>query len=268
VTAWALGAALVEASGLLVALVACQAELSRAYEEQTSRLVDSEVEVETAEMRERLRVAKQRVRRHDLANAVTAVEGAATILERDFDRLTPSDRAMLTRVLGSGSGRLRRLLDQESSGPGRVVLAETAAAVAEEPACRDRVLVEVPADLVACGSGEETGEAVRQLLQFACSRMTGGPVTLRGERDGTWAVLRVEDGDATTPRQPRRRLGDLDRRRGPAADDNVGLRVAARLIREQGGDAWVEFRSGGGTSLGICLPAAALDEEGPAVGQP
>ena len=35
----------------------------------------------------------------------------------------------------------------------------------------------------------------------------------------------------------------------------MGVRIAARLMRGQGGDLWVQARPGGGTSYGICLPA-------------
>jgi signal transduction histidine kinase len=82
-------------------------------------------------------------------------------------------------------------------------------------------------------------------------------VTVRGERDGTWVVLRVEDRGPTMPRQLRRVVLDADSRRVPGRDGALGLRVAARLMRDQGGDLWVEPRAGGGTSFGICLPASA-----------
>ena len=68
-------------------------------------------------------------------------------------------------------------------------------------------------------------------------------------------VLRVEDQGPTMPRQLRRTIADHDSRPVPGEDDAMGLRVAAKLMRGQGGDLWVEPRRGGGTSFGICLPA-------------
>jgi signal transduction histidine kinase len=84
-------------------------------------------------------------------------------------------------------------------------------------------------------------------------------VTLRGERDGDWVVLRVEDRGPTMPRELRRTITETDRRRESGRDDAMGVQVAAQLMRGQGGDLWVEARLGGGTSFGICLPAVAMD---------
>ena len=96
---------------------------------------------------------------------------------------------------------------------------------------------------------------MRQLVDYASRRSPTTAVTLRGERDGNWVVLRVEDDGPTMPRELRRTVTDPDGRREPGREDALGVRVAARLMRGQGGDLWVEARPGGGTSIGICLPA-------------
>jgi two-component system osmolarity sensor histidine kinase EnvZ len=113
----------------------------------------------------------------------------------------------------------------------------------------------VTPDLLAVGSAEETAEALRQLVDYASQRSRSGLVTLRGDRDGRWVILRVEDDGPTMPRELRRTLTDPDARREPGREDAMTVRVAARLMREQGGDLWIEPRPGGGTSFGICLPA-------------
>jgi signal transduction histidine kinase len=64
------------------------------------------------------------------------------------------------------------------------------------------------------------------------------------------------------PRQLRRTVTDPDSRHEPARDDDMGVRLAGRLMRGQGGDLWVEARPGGGTSFGICLPAMASGDGG------
>jgi signal transduction histidine kinase len=254
---WSVGAPALEALGMLWAVVACHLQLDRLHDEQRDRLHDSELEAETAEVRERLRAATSRTRRHDLVNAITAIDGAAMILEREFDRLSASDREVLASVLGSGTERLRQLLGQEGLHDS-VSLADTAAMVAEEPGWHDRVELDLTPGLLATGSPEETAEALRQLMAYACNRAPTGPVTVRSERDGEWAVLRVEDRGPTMSRDERRTVTAADGRRPPGADGGLGLQVAARLMREQGGDLWVEARPGGGSSFGICLPAAAV----------
>lgn len=254
--AWAVGAGVLESVGMLLALIACQLELTRAYEHQSLQLFDSALDAETAEVRARVRAAGLRVERHDLANAITAIDGAAMILEGELERLSGKDREALARVVGSGTARLRHLLEQESGGLGQVSMAESAASVASDPRWGDgQFEVEVTPDLVAAGSPGETVEAVRQLVDYASRRAPGQPVTLRGERDGQWVVLRVEDRGPTMNRQLRRTVLEDESRRVPGPADAMGLQVAARLMRGQGGDLWVEARPGGGTSFGICLPA-------------
>ena len=104
--AWAVAGSAQLANGLLVAVGGCSVELAQAYGEQRVRLLDSELDAETAEVRQRLRDASSRRRRHYVVNAVTTIEGAALLLEREFETLTPADRAMLTKALGSGASRL------------------------------------------------------------------------------------------------------------------------------------------------------------------
>ena len=258
--AWAVGAVLLEAVGVLLAMVGSHFELIRVYEDQSLQLIDSALEAETAEVRERARAGALSARRHDLVNAIMAIDGAAMILEREFDRLTTDDRERLASVVGSGTARLRRLLAQERADEAPVSLARTAALVAEDPTWASQLKVDVTPDLLAVGSPAETAEAVRQLVDFASRRSATGPVTLRGERDGRWAVLRVEDDGPTMPRELRRTLTDPEGRREPGREDAMSVQVAARLMRGQGGDLWVEPRAGGGTSFGICLPAMAAGE--------
>ncbi|MDP1805288.1 MAG: HAMP domain-containing sensor histidine kinase, partial [Acidimicrobiales bacterium] len=260
--AWAVGTVLLESSGVLLAMVGSHFELTRAYENQAMELIDSTLEAETAEVRARVRAGAVRAQRHDLVNAIMAIDGAANILEREFDRLSSDDREMLAGVVGSGTARLRRLLAQDTAGAAPVSMADTAAQIADDPLWSTQLKLDVTPDLLAVGSAGETAEAVRQLVDYASRRSRSGPVTLRGDRDGRWVVLRVEDDGPTMPRELRRTLTDPDARREPGREDAMSVRVAARLMREQGGDLWIEPRPGGGTSFGICLPAVASHNEG------
>jgi signal transduction histidine kinase len=252
--AWGVAGAMIEAVAVAVALAGAHLEVRRANEDQTVALVDSALDVETADARERVRAAGVRAGRHDLANAITAIDGAATLLEREFGRLSEADRETLAHVVGSGMARLRGMIAPEPGAVTRVSLAQTAADVASDPDWPAPLVLEVSSDLVATGSPGETAEAVRQLVDYA-SRRAPGPVTVRGERDGPWVVLRVEDRGPAMTRELRRSVADPDSRREPGREDAVGVRIAARLMRGQGGDLWVQTLPGGGTAFGICLPA-------------
>lgn len=253
--AWSLGAVLLEAMGLVLAVVGAYLELNRAHEHRTLRLFDTALDAETADVRERVRTAALRARRHDLVNAVTAIDGAAMILEREFEHLSEADREALAHVVSSGTARLRGLLVPEPPAPVEVSLADTAAEIARDPAWPHRLHVDVRPDLLATGSPGETAEAVRQLVDYASRRAPASVVTVRGERDGPWVVLRVEDRGPTMPRELRRAVTDPDSRPEPGREDAIGIRIAARLMRGQGGDLWVQARPEGGTAYCICLPA-------------
>jgi signal transduction histidine kinase len=191
------------------------------------------------------------------------MEGAAGLLERDFHALDDDDRAALGRVLGSGTRRLWNLLGQESSGGRQLSLAEAAAMAVKEIDWHDALDLDVGPELKGTGSPTETAEALRQLLRYA-HRRSPDDVRVHGERDGSWVVLRVDDRGPTLSRQQRRTILDPDKRRGPEREDAMELHLAARLMRGQGGDLWVEARPGGGSSFGICLPA--LDSVGDVAG--
>ena len=107
--------------------------------------------------------------------------------------------------------------------------------------------------LAALGSSSEAQEAVRQLLEYAGHRAPGQTLTVRGEQDGEWAVLRIEDRGPTMSRKERRLILHPDGTPSDAGGDR-GVLVAAKLLRAQGGDVWVEPRPGGGSSFGLCLP--------------
>ncbi len=235
--------------------VLAAAGLGRSRWRQTRcRLYDLEVDAEIAEVRRRVEEARAGTRRHDVVNAFTAVEGAATILARET--LTSADRSTLAAVLGSGLTRLRGLV---VAGPDdhQVALAEATGALVEQAGWHDRVRVEVAPDLVVAGSPGETAEAVRQLVTYAFGRAPSMPVTVRAARRGDRIELWVDDhGRQLTARQRREIMAPDLRRPGFARHDPVGgLRVAVGLARAQGGYVRVEARPGGGESFGISWPA-------------
>ncbi len=245
----AMAAAVISAAGVSVGIVATRL---RARRDASRRRFDLELDAATADVRARLQEGAEQVRRHDLANAFTAVEGAATILARGG--LRPADRTVLNEVLESGLRRVRALLTGETGQPG-FSLAGVAAAATRDPRWTSGLEVDVPSDLMGQGEPDVVEEAVRQLLAYGHRRSPReGTLRLRGERGGDCAILWVEDRGPQIP--PRERLAILDRdRRAPRHDDRVTeLHIAIRLTREQGGFVRIAERPGGGTSFGVCVP--------------
>ena len=263
---WILGSALLRLSGLLVAVLGASLELERAFVEQRARLFDSELSARTNETRWQLHRARRRDRDHDLRSALVAIEGAALTLERHYDTLTDDERDRLTSMLSSGVDRLQSLVVDDSRPRASFALAEVVRPfVGNLMAEGESVAVEVPEDMVAVGSPAETAEVVRQLLDNARRRAPGGTITVRGEHDGGAIVLRVHGRgqDQEVPgigrgasTAPGRALA------GPSADLPMGLHVASRLMRDQGGDLWVEAQGSGRCSFALSLPAPALGAAG------
>lgn len=255
---WAVAAAALRTVGFLAAAVGCGLELAQAYTDQRSRLFDSELTLEAAAVSDRLERASRRAQRHDVRNAVVAIEGAAVTLERYRDRLSPDDRASLTRVLSSGVERLQNLLG-DGRGAATVALGAAAGAVVADMGWADRVAVDVPPELAGLGAVTQTAEVIRLLLDNADRRAPGAPIAVDGRVDGTWAVLRVADLGPRMSRQGRRSVSARFDAQSPGSGD-IGLLVAVRLMRDQGGDLWVEESPNGG-AFALCLPLG-LDGSG------
>ena len=231
------------ASSVLVVILASGVKVARAFELKNVRLFEAMLDAETWAARERLRAREQRRRHHDVANALTAVEGAALILQQELDTLSASDRSALGRVLGSGIESLRRSLTEDEHADGPVSLADAVAAVGRDGTVHEGIDADVSPELVASGSRPLTEEALRQLLRFASGQGPGAPVQVRGHRDDTWVVLRLEGCRLPTRLGQRSFLVD-ENRRPSGWDDAIGVYLAARLIEDQGGSLWVESRPG------------------------
>lgn len=246
------------ASSVLVVILASGVKVARAFELKNVRLFEAMLDAETWAARERLRAAAQRRRHHDLANAITAVEGAALILQQEPDTLSASDRSALGRVLGSGIESLRRTLTDEHV-EGTVSLADAVAAVGQDRTVHERIEADVSPDLVASGSRPQTEEALRQLLRSAGGQGGGAPLRVRGHRDDTEVVLRLEGYRLPTHRGQRNFLVD-ENRRPSGWEDAIGVYVAARLIEDQGGSLWVESRAGTPASYVARFKAVGTDD--------
>ena len=110
------------------------------------------------------------------------------------------------------------------------------------------------------GGATQTAEAIRLLLDNADRRAPGGPITVAGRADGTWAVLRVADRGPLVSLQGRRSANA--RFDAPAAGSgDIGLLVAGRLLRDQGGDLWVDESEVGG-AFALCLPLPPAPADG------
>jgi signal transduction histidine kinase len=111
--------------------------------------------------------------------------------------------------------------------------------------------------LLAVGRPRETAQVLRNLLDNARLYAEASPVTITGEARDEWAVLMVDDSGPGVPPAERKAIFERSRRGATASGtegSGLGLYVACRLMREQGGDLWVTDRPGGGARFVLSLP--------------
>ena len=96
------------------------------------------------------------------------------------------------------------------------------------------------------------------LVDNACKYGPEGGSVLLGERDGTDAVLAVEDEGAGVPPEERERVFERFTRLEPGRGLGLGLYIARQLARAQGGDlVATDARVAGGARFEPASPCAS-----------
>lgn len=258
---WSVGAQLLRLLGLVAGLYGATLELQRAYQFQSRNLLQSVRS--NAAAHERIRVERERSeeRSHEARNALQAIEGASHTLERYRDRLDPETRASLATAVSAEIARLQRLISADhltEDGAVFTVAEALAPVVTGARAQGTGVLVDIDENLTAYGRWADTAEVVQNLVENARRYAPGSPVAVRARRQDGRVLIRVEDRGPGIPPEQREEVFQRGRRGGQGAGtpgSGLGLYVSARLMREQGGDLWVEDRAGGGAVFIAALPA-------------
>jgi two-component system sensor histidine kinase MtrB len=108
--------------------------------------------------------------------------------------------------------------------------------------------------VVALGRPGDLAEVVQNLIENAF-RHGGGPVDVMVRQSDGTVHVGVHDRGPGVPEEVRERIFE----RGVTTHDagsGLGLFISLQLMRQQGGDLWVEARPGGGASFLAALPAA------------
>jgi signal transduction histidine kinase len=190
---------------------------------------------------------------HELRTPLTTVVGALRLLNAG-PSLTPEERQELLEMADRQAQRLRVLIEQlllaaqPEGGRAAVpsitaerveadageLLAE-AAALARAGACGDRVKLRRDGSLPVRLAPDAVLQILGNLVDNACKYSEEDrPVWLVGERNGTVAVLAVEDDGAGVAPEDRERVFERFTRLEPGR--GLGLYIARQLARAQGGD--------------------------------
>lgn len=255
---WSLASQIFRLIGVGAGLAGASRDLQRAFVRQRAELLDSVLELASARARRRAERATEEERAHDLRAALAGIGGAAITLERHHAHLSEEERVALAGAVKAEIDRLQQIVNTERSEPQPFGLAGALSpALLLAAAGGVDVDLDVDADLTVLGRPAEVAEAVQNLVDNARLYAPGSPVTVRAEKQGLQAVLRVEDRGPGVPREHRERVFERGWRGVKDVDGSgLGLHVASKLVRGQGGDLWVEERPGGGASFVLTLPLA------------
>jgi signal transduction histidine kinase len=256
---WATGFTLLTFVALLCALHGLNEELKRAHLVQRARLIDSELAADAAYARYRTERTAREEQAHDTRSAILAIGATARALEVGYHELEPETTAALARALCDEIGRVQRLNETErepvSCTPFNVADALHSVLVC----CRSgglRVEVDLPASLVADGRPADVAQIVHCLLANAARHAAGSLVSVRGMCDDSRVIVRVEDSGPGI--DPALHEEIFTRAVSHGDGSGLGLYVARRLAREQGGDLWVDPNRRSGAAFVLALPAVSV----------
>lgn len=215
------------------------------------------------------------VAEHELANQVVVVRALADTLDRNWDRLSPTDQRNLVRRIRVQAARLASLLAQIrelSTGSAlgvphpsprrtepdttemlRSMAADLAAALAEH-----RVDVDIADGLPAVAvDAERLQQVLLNLLTNAARHSPpGSPIVVRAFPASTGVRVTVEDGGPGIPDADREQVFDKGVRLGASGPGRgLGLYISRALLRAVGADIWVDTTASGGARMVIDLPA-------------
>lgn len=252
-------------AGMAFALYGGAQELRRAWFQQQERLFRIQTEMMLREVRRAAEEARHQERRHDARSALLAMQGAVFGLGQLGDDIPTEEREALARALSAEIDRLERLVSATPSPDTSEAFAVAEALDAVVTCHRSNDLglsVDLPDDLVAWGRPDDTAEAVQLLLDNTRHHAPRSPVLVRATRELGNVIVRVEDRGPGVDPGERESIFERGRKglRGARDGSGLGLHIARRLMRDQGGDVWVEGRPGGGASFVLFVPAADARE--------
>jgi signal transduction histidine kinase len=192
---------------------------------------------------------------HELRTPLTTVVGALRLLSAG-PPLGPEERQEMLEMADRQARRLRVLIEQlllaAQTDNGRATFLSTAAervdtdaaellveAATEAQAgpCGDRVRLRCDPQLPVRLAPDSVLQILGNLVDNACKYAPeDSPVLLIGERDGSHAVLAVEDHGAGVRPEERERIFERFTRLEPGRGLGLGLYIARQLARAQGGD--------------------------------
>ncbi|HZR99765.1 MAG TPA: sensor histidine kinase [Chloroflexota bacterium] len=218
---------------------------------------------------------------HDLRNPLTAIRGAAQLLQRQAARgaVPPEQLARLARHIETSTSQMAALVDElldlarlqvgrslelERHSTDLVALVARVVADCQETTTAHELRFEsaVPR-LEGLWDGARLERVVGNLLANAIKYSPAGGVVVVQTRevaaaDARWAELQVQDHGMGIPRDELPRIFDRfyrgSRVVGQIRGSGIGLAAVRQIVEQHGGTVVVESAEGAGAVFTVCLP--------------
>ena len=201
-----------------------------------------------------------RERAHELNAMVTGIAHASRLLLM-ANGLAANERRRLQSLIDMEMARLHRMLTARAERAGGVPEIVPLDAVVEPLVAVQRTLGRTvsyrPTGLEVWADFDDVAEGLHILLTNAARHAPGAQVTIDVEGLGDKVAVRVRDAGPGLAPDVSGRLFRWGARRQDSPGEGIGLQLARRLVRAQGGDLRLETGPGG-TSFLVELPAAPL----------
>lgn len=244
------------------------------------RALDARAEAErlTAELRHALATRDDFLASaaHDLRNPLSAVRGAADLLERTLERgEVPRERlvasvahiqsasrriaGMLDAFLDLAQLQLGRPLELKKELQDTAALAREAVAHAQQASTRHRVRLAAPQELMAVVDGARLQRVMDNLVGNAMKYSPeGGEVDVDLHEESAQVVFRVRDRGIGIPASEVEAVFERFRRgsnvAGRFSGTGIGLAGARQIVEQHGGSVEVTSALGSGSTFTVRLP--------------
>lgn len=256
------GGDLLRSGALVLIVLGVSGYIASIFAEQRAALLDAQETSQTVQGRLAEEHAARSELRHEARNALVSLSVATRTLQRSQERMDPVQREQLSTAICAEIERLERLLDPPAPAEApaeraSVSLRHVISAQAKLSAAAGmEITIDVPDHVDVMIDEGSMAQVLANLLANARRHAPGSPVTLRAVEHDGGVVLRCEDRGPGVPAGEHEQIfaRGVNGHGEPACGEGLGLHVAARLVRQQGGLIWAEDRPGGGASFALWLP--------------